>query len=169
MIRDAKFSQPGMRAWLVRSWDRELPRGAFIGANPGPADANIDDATARKYVGFGQRWGWGSYIGFNLFQCVAPDIDELIARILRGERANPDSPDSWIERGLASVKVACLAWGNTPNPIASTWTARAGAIVRLLTKWNIPMIAAARTKAGSPAHLSRLPYTEVPHKVDLRR
>lgn len=166
VIRKSTFSAPGMRAVLTRIWDETKPIGAFIGANPGRANAEIDDATARKYVGFGTRWGWGGYHAGNLYQWVATDTRDLVRRIRNGEPVNPPAPDSYLLGMLSGIWACCIAWGNPPGPIRSQWVARAGEVMALLgmcqRQWGLAIIMAAQNKGGSPAHLSRLPYTDRP-------
>lgn len=157
MIRGATFSQPNMRAVLTRIWDESKPIGIFVGANPGLADDKRDDATARKYVGFGQRWGWGGYLAFNLFQWVATDMHELISRIRNGLPVNPSNPDEWMG-DLELNTVVCFAWGRTPPEIRGEWSKRVTAYLAI----SGPTVCAARNKDGSPAHLSRLPYIDRP-------
>ena len=167
LTRGASFPEPVMRSALYRYWNDALPMGAFVGANPGKADAFVDDATARKYVGFARRWGWGGYVALNLFEWVATDMKELIARILAGEPVHAKDPNAAF-RSLpaAAVKVVCLAWGRTPPPIRGAWESRVMAIRRILIEELSPtgmkIVIAARNLDGSPAHLSRLPYTESP-------
>ena len=162
--RGATFSEPGMRATLIRIWDITLPRIAFVGANPGKADGKIDDATARKYIGFATRWGFGSYVAGNLFQWVATDMTELIARIVAGLPVNPPDAASWLAAEMigARPQCICLAWGNEPKQIARTWDRRAGEVRRLVRRLDVPIVCAARNRTGDPAHLSRLPYTAAP-------
>ena len=50
---------------------------AIIGVNPSVADAEIDDATIRKDMGFARRFGWRKIIKGNKFAYRATDVREL--------------------------------------------------------------------------------------------
>jgi hypothetical protein len=162
MLKKATFSRVNMRETLTRGWDPALPMGVFIGANPGKADGLVDDATARKYVGFATRWGWGSYVAGNLFQWVATDMRELIARVLAGEPVNPAWPDTWLLRLPETPVAVCLAWGNAPPRIRGRWLDRCRMVRMHVRYLGVPTVAAAHNRGGAPAHLSRLPYTAAP-------
>src|SRR5438128_12388833 len=48
------------------------PITTFIMLNPSTADAEVDDATIRKCLGFCQRWGCGTLQVINLFAIRTP-------------------------------------------------------------------------------------------------
>lgn len=50
---------------------------AFFGVNPSTADANLDDATVRKWTGFVKRWGGRRFIVGNVFAFRATDVKRL--------------------------------------------------------------------------------------------
>ncbi len=58
---------------LKREWDAALPVCGFIMLNPSTADANVDDPTIRRCIGFAKREGCGSLIVMNLFAFRATD------------------------------------------------------------------------------------------------
>lgn len=165
MIRGATFRSPGFREVLVRAWDASLPTLAFIGANPGLADEHGDDATARKYVGFAARWGFGSYTAGNLFQWVATDQAELFDRIRRHRPVNdPGDRDGWIAQ-LPPGAPICFAWGNEPpvRAVRDLWRRRVAEIERATAGRRI--LCAGRNDCGAPVHLSRFPYTAAPIEI----
>lgn len=47
---------------------------AFFGINPSTADADVDDATVRKWIGFCRRWGAKRFIVGNVFPHRATDV-----------------------------------------------------------------------------------------------
>lgn len=81
----------------------------FIGLNPSRADADHDDPTLRRLLGFADRWGFGSLDVVNLFSAVTPSPRQL-ARL-------PDpigyATDAWIARCAesAAVRAIWLGWG----------------------------------------------------------
>lgn len=86
MNRSAGISICGTyRYWLQRSWDplfadpgdADFYAVSWIMLNPSTADANQDDPTVRKCIGFAKRWGFGALRIVNLFSLRATDPREL--------------------------------------------------------------------------------------------
>lgn len=78
MIKSAVISKCGLyRMSLVRKWDETLPQVLFIGVNPSTADAEHDDHTIRKLIGFTRRWDYGGFEIVNLFAYRATDVKQL--------------------------------------------------------------------------------------------
>jgi hypothetical protein len=68
VIKDALLSDCGTyRYTLSRTWDESLPVVLWVLLNPSTADAELDDPTLRKGIGFAKRWGFGGVIFVNLF------------------------------------------------------------------------------------------------------
>jgi hypothetical protein len=80
---------------------------AWIMVNPSTADADNDDATIRKVIGFTERLGGGWAIVGNKFAYRATDI-----RDLRGV-SDPRGPenDAHLERIMREAPVVIAAWG----------------------------------------------------------
>lgn len=94
------------RYFLRRVWDDTKPICAWIMLNPSTADAQQDDPTIRKCMGFAQRWGCGGIVVANLFAWRATDPDALM------DVADPVGPDN--ERWLAEAAkcgMVVLGWG----------------------------------------------------------
>ena len=96
--RGAVLSPCGLyRYRLWRAWGTG-PRCVFVCLNPSVADANQDDPTLRRLVGFARGWGHGRLDVVNLFgfratkprDCfkapdpVGPDNDLHVAEAVRG-------------------------------------------------------------------------------------
>jgi len=65
--RSASISEDGLfRWWLIREWDRDRDRLCVLLLNPSTADAERDDASVRRLIGFARRWGYGSFVLVNL-------------------------------------------------------------------------------------------------------
>lgn len=62
---------------LERTVGMEGPVYAFFGVNPSTADASLDDATVRKWIGFTKRWGGSRFIVGNVFAYRATDVKAL--------------------------------------------------------------------------------------------
>lgn len=63
---------------LMRRWGDGERAVLFIGLNPSTADAQTDDPTIRKCVGFAKRWGYdGIWMG-NMFPFRATDPKALV-------------------------------------------------------------------------------------------
>jgi len=96
------------RYWLRRDWDSTLPQCAFIGLNPSTADAQTDDPTLRRCMGFARQWGYGSLLLVNLFSFRATDPAAL------SSVSDPVGPGAnrWLRRADAESQLLVAAWGN---------------------------------------------------------
>jgi hypothetical protein len=125
-----------------------------IMVNPSTADAVENDATIRKLLGFGRRYGWGKIVVGNLFAYRATDVREL------GKPADPVGPDN--DRHLLDmVREAdrlVVAWG----PVAKQPKHLRKRFARLLEMASLasrqPMSIGAPAKDGHPCHPLMLPY-----------
>lgn len=77
-LRGAVISDDGRyRYRLWRTWAPELPRMAWIMLNPSTADAEVDDPTIRRCVGFAKREGCGGIEVVNLYAYRSTDPSVL--------------------------------------------------------------------------------------------
>lgn len=154
MIRTAVLSHCGaFRLSLARTWDASLPVLLFVMLNPSKADAEIDDPSIRKCVGFAQRNGYGGIIVVNLYAYRATDPNELrIAGYPVGERNDAHIlAAAWdvTARGGRTV----VAWGAN-----ASGSARAAAVLEMLEQ--IAPVYTLRVLAdGTPGHPLMLPYS----------
>jgi len=112
----AKFSADRrFRYQLVREWDEDLPKVAFIGLNPSTADETVDDPTIRRCLGFARAWGKGGLLMLNLyaFRATAPaDMWRAQKRgvdIIGGPRNWVDALKSYVAEQNCDLVIA--AWG----------------------------------------------------------
>lgn len=93
---------------LWREWDVDLPAVLMIGLNPSTADAEKNDPTIRRCIGFANNWGFGGVWVLNLFAFRATYPDDLKAA------ADPIGPrnDEWIRRVARKVGRVVAVWGN---------------------------------------------------------
>lgn len=150
----AVLSDCGSFRWRL---DRHVGAGevvaVVIGINPSTADASLDDATVRKWRGFGQRLGWKRFIVGNVFGYRATDVREL-----RGIR-DPFGPDyaRHLAEMLEEADVIVPCWGSRtklPPPLRhclNDMVERLRATGKPLRCWGL-------TASGDPTHPLMLGY-----------
>lgn len=126
----------------------------WIMLNPSIADADIDDPTMRKVIGFSTRWGYDRIAVVNLFAWRATKPRELR---LADDPVGPEN-DSHIGMAVIDADMVVAAWGTErPSPIAE----RAFHVARrLLAAVDLHVIEL--TKYGSPRHPLMPAYTVAP-------
>lgn len=105
----AKISDCGnYRYSLSRIWDKDKEKVMFLMLNPSTADANENDPTIRRCMGFAKSWGYGGLLVGNLFQYRSTNPDHLL------KCENPIGHDN--EEVLFELSQQChkviLAYGN---------------------------------------------------------
>jgi hypothetical protein len=107
MKRSAYISPCGAyRYSLSREW-APGPACTFIMLNPSTADADIDDPTIRRCIGFAKAWGFGGLAVVNLFAFRATSPKDMQSA------AEPVGPanDAAIADGVGLSTIAVAAWG----------------------------------------------------------
>ena len=91
---------------LTRQWSSG-PRVCWIMLNPSTADADQDDPTIRRCIGFSRTWGFGELVIVNLFALRATNPRELKRHV------DPVGAGNEREIGMASRTSALTvaAWG----------------------------------------------------------
>ena len=148
----AKFSPCGRYRWtLVRRWDPLRPRLLFIGLNPSRADAELDDPTVRRLMGFARCWGFGALEVANLFgRCSASP-----AVLRRCSDPIGHDNDRWLSQSLVRLQPKAgdalwLGWGN-----GGAWRQRDQQVLALLAAEapaDLPLWAIGLTATGQPRH-----------------
>jgi hypothetical protein len=80
MKRDAFITPDGKyRYILTRDWSDGAPTKTvvFVGLNPSTADAEVDDPTIRRCIGFAKAWGFNRLVMVNLFAYRATDPTDM--------------------------------------------------------------------------------------------
>ena len=98
---------------LVRTWDASLPVLVFVMLNPSIADAEQDDPTIRKCIGFAQRLGYGGIVVVNLFAWRATDPKALYRQGFMSDypTVGPEN-DRFIELSVTEPNThVVFAWG----------------------------------------------------------
>lgn len=112
IIRDAMISEDGKyRYWLSRRWGDGKCLGVIM-LNPSTADAEVDDPTIKKLIGFAQINGYDAIDVVNLFAWRSTDPRELrtcsdpVGRLNNGH----------IYAMLVTCDTVLLAWGSKDYP-----------------------------------------------------
>lgn len=133
------------RYQLTRAW-APGPCDVWIMLNPSTADAEIDDPTIRRCVGFSRGWGSGSLVVVNLFALRATDPEALV------RHPDPIGPenDRHIELAAAGAHHhggrVIAAWGAHRMAEYRAWD------VHRVVRRQGPLVALGVTKQGAPRH-----------------
>lgn len=138
---------------LWRRWDRSKPAVLFVMLNPSTADAEQDDPTIRRCIGFAQRWGAGGVRVCNLYA-----YRTAYPKVLREAAGAGIDPVGLLtgmqnKNDLAIASMACdagriiAAWGAWPGP----YPMRVWRVNEILRRYG-DVEALALTKDGSPRH-----------------
>lgn len=152
MNRSADISECGQyRYGLSRHWRNDGTLVLFIMLNPSTADAERDDATIRKCIGFATRWGDSSLLVANLFAWRSTHPRDLLGK------ADPVGPanDATIRSYAVSAHCVVLAWGSHA-PVRHLIERRAFEVRKLLR--DRPLFTLGHAKDGNPRHPLMLPY-----------
>lgn len=153
MNRTAVISDCGaFRYHLTRSWGPGKPM-LFVMLNPSTADADVDDQTIRKCIGFAERNGCESIEVVNLFAYRATKPADLKSA---GYPIGPEN-HATIRRVAADVvarggMVVC-AWGSNARGLGAVQV-----VSVLLASIKCPVYALALLADGTPAHPCMLGY-----------
>lgn len=159
MLKDCKasaiLSSDGKHRFrLDRSVSSSGPSYAFIGVNPSTADATVDDATVRKWIGFVRRWGGAKFAVVNLFSLRATDVRELA----KNDEVNvPIKSDVHLTAALRSADIIIPCWGNA-SKIPKQHRKRARLISEYVKTFDVPVMCFGFTKSGDPKHPLMLSY-----------
>lgn len=105
----AEFSEDRVyRYALWRIWSPELPKLMIVGLNPSTADANLDDPTIRRGIGFAKAFGKGGLYMTNLFAFRATNPEEMKKATYPIGLMN----DFWIKHTAKKCDLIIFAWGN---------------------------------------------------------
>jgi hypothetical protein len=144
------------RYHLYRTWDAELPHMVWLMLNPSTADAEKDDLTIKKCMGFARREGMGGIEVLNLFAYRATLPGDLLDAA--GAGVDPEGPgnvDMW--------RVVLDAADTTPGAlVVAAWGASKpkGLLSRALFHQELEAdwLCYGRTASRAPRHPSRLSY-----------
>lgn len=141
---------------LWRKWSPTLPLATFVMCNPSTADANEDDATIRKCMGFAHRWGLGGIWVVNLFALRSTDPRALLTA---SDPVGPDN-DGWLANACSFEPSVVCAWGSPGGArVAAMLSERAPTLVHLAYCHEGSLQCLGTSKDGSPRHPLMLGYS----------
>lgn len=146
VIGSAVMSECGIyRYELRRTWGHEEgPLVCWVMLNPSTADADVDDPTIRRCVGFSQRWGCERLVVVNLFALRATDPKALMRF---PDPVGPENDDA-IAAAADEAERVVVAWG-----AHGTYRNRAAEVTnRLAGIHNMRLHCLGQTKQGAPRH-----------------
>lgn len=151
--RGALLSECGRyRYRLWRIWDDLAPMMVWVMLNPSTADADADDPTIRKCVGFARQHKHGGIIVANLFAWRATEPRELLSA------RDPVGPDNnhhiaWAT-GAPLLATVVAGWGRLPS---RKFQERANQVEVLIRSRRTPHTFGV-TQDGQPRHPLMLAY-----------
>lgn len=147
MIRHAKLSDcKKYRYTLSRVWGLGPRRVLWVGCNPSWADADLDDQTVGRMVGFSKSWGYDGLWIVNAFAYITPFPLEM------KRAADPIGPDcdKYIEQAVSMRPLVVACWGTNVS------AERERALCAMLGKGG-SIYCLGKNKDGSPKHPLYLP------------
>jgi hypothetical protein len=154
MKRGAKISGCGTyRYALLRRWGDGLA-ATFVMLNPSTADADIDDPTIRRCIGFSRAWGYAALRVVNLYALRSTDPRGLWTA------TDPVGPEN--DQWLTKYAMAASTQG---TPLIAAWgaNARPDRVQHVLALPGFHRLTAlGTTKAGQPRHPLYLRNAAVP-------
>lgn len=149
LARGANMSPCGVyRYSLWRTWDDKKPRLPFICLNPSTADANIDDPTIRRCIGFARREKLGGIVVANLFALRATDPQELRRHDIAYGPGNYKALLDFMHDALIENMAIVCAWGASEHARGQgAWR-----ITNLMKSEGCRGICLGKTRDGSPRH-----------------
>lgn len=135
------------RYTLWRSWDEQRPRVLFVLLNPSTANAEHDDPTLRRCLGFARREGCGSLEIVNLFayRATQPALLKTTPDPVGGEN------NHHIVAAAQQANIIVAGWG-----AHGTYLDRDRTVLRLLSLY--PLFCLGQTQNGQPKHPLYSPY-----------
>ena len=132
------------RYTLGRCWSKLAPSGTtvFIMLNPSTADAQSDDPTIRRRVGFAKAWGSSDLLVGNLYAFRATDPRDLF------EAADPVGRDNdhYLRQLMNDHSDIVCAWG------ANAKEERVREFVEAAKTAGVKLWCLGTTKDGAPRH-----------------
>ena len=139
---------------LEREVGMSGPVYAFFGVNPSTADASIDDATVRKWIGFTQVFGGSRFIVGNVFAYRATDVRDLVKDT--GPAFSLEN-QGYLRDIAAAADVLVPCWGNS-SKVPAELRHHFANVLHLLRQTGKPIKSFGFTQSGDPKHPLMLGY-----------
>ena len=123
-------------------------RVCFVMLNPSTADAQQNDPTVRRCLGYASQWGYDKLTVLNIFAYRATDPKELLKQ---SDPVGPDNESTFLTTIPKCDKIIC-AWGNHGD--IEDQDVRA---LEWIMQYKQPYALKVNRKTGSPAHPLYLP------------
>lgn len=139
--------------------DRRFPVGegkggvTFVMLNPSTADAEKDDPTIRKCVGFARRWGKNRVYVVNLFAYRATMPGDLLQAHRSGIDVVGPENEFYVQGAVGGSDLVVAAWGRNVEP----WKWSREHVAKLVGGYR-DMRCLGTTVGGSPVHPLMIPY-----------
>lgn len=129
------------------------PVYAFFGVNPSTADASVNDATVRKWIGFTKLWGGSRFIVGNVFGFRAKDVERL------AYCADPWGDDNHfhVEQIIAAADILVPCWG-ARGKLPKKLHKSLDQFAEIFDSIDKPVMTFGRTAGGDPMHPQMLAY-----------
>lgn len=142
--RSAVISTDGAyRYRLTRSWGTG-PTMVFVMLNPSVADADRDDPTLRRCIGFAKREGCANLVVVNRYAYRTKDPQVLTRAGITGTDIRGPRNEEYVEEAVRHAAVVVVGWGGFDfrRPICNPTVLPAGVEYRCL----------GYTDSGAPRH-----------------
>ncbi len=149
VVGSAIFDRTGQYRYLLsRVWNKAGLCVLFVMLNPSTANADADDPTIRRCMGFASSWEMGAFVVANLYAFRATQPAVLF------QAADPVGPDNdlHLEQAMKRADRVVLAWGNH-----GLRDERATEVLGIIKSLNIKPMCLGLTNAGQPRHPLYLP------------
>jgi len=157
--RSAVISEDGLyRYRLERAIGKGERTACFIMLNPSTADAEKDDPTIRKCIGFAKRWQCGRLLVVNLFAWRATDPKALLEARDPVGRENDEHIERCVDAAVVSAGRVVCAWGVHGTLLDRNWQVLSQLKHRFSSQ-VVNLRCLRLTKDGHPEHPLLVPYS----------
>lgn len=136
------------RLWLSRAWGAQ-PAERFVlwvMLNPSTADAEIDDPTIRRCIGFTRSWGYDALVVVNLYSLRTPDP----RAVWRHPKPVHLLNDAEIDRLARVADRVVAAWG-AAGGARFALEERAARVTEIVSRYR-PLVCLGTSLGGAPRH-----------------